>query len=170
MLDANLPVSLVIEDAEAIAAASRVRRPLFEQHRNGLLADLVEARCLDLAAIISVSFEAELRHVPSWLLKAKEIMRDCCTTGMTISAAANCLGIHPVHLARAFRRYFHISPSEYLSKCQIGRAQDLLVSSKLGLAEIAIEVGFSDQSHLTNAFRRMTAMTPGAYRRAYSRI
>src|SRR5207253_2480823 len=70
-----------------------------------------------------------------------------------------------LHLARAFRRYFHVSPSEYISRCRIWRARELLATSRLALADIAIEVGFSDQSHLTNAFRRETAMTPAAYRR-----
>jgi AraC family transcriptional regulator len=170
LLDTCVPVSLVIHDGEAMAAASRIRRQMFEQHSPRLLPELVEACSLDLAATIAASFETEGRHVPSWLITARQMMRDCCTGGITIGAVAHCLGIHSVHLARAFRRYFHISPSEYVSRCQIGRAQELLVSSKLALAEIAIEVGFSDQSHLTNAFRRVTAMTPAAYRRASRRV
>jgi AraC-like DNA-binding protein len=148
-------------------AAARIRMQMFEEC-GPLLPELVEGCCLDLAGTTSGPFETETQHVPSWLLEARQIMRDCCATGITVRAVANCLGIHSVHLARAFRRYFHISPSEYVSRCRISRARELLVSSRQGLAEIAIEVGFSDQSHLTNAFRRETAMTPAAYRRLHS--
>lgn len=165
LLDDRIPVSLVIHDREPVAAAARTRRQMFREHSRRPLLGLIEGCCLDLAGTISASFETESCHVPSWLVQAKQIMRDCCTTGITIRAIANGLEIHSVHLARAFRRYFHISPSEYVSRCRIWRARELLVTSKLALAEIAIEVGFSDQSHLTNAFRRVTAMTPAAYRR-----
>lgn len=165
LLDARVPVSLVINDAESIAAAARTRRQLLEGNCKRLLAEFVEDCCFDLAGTISAPCEAESRHMPSWLLQAAQMMRDCCTTGITVRAVASCLGIHPVHLARAFSRYFHLSPSEYVSRCRVWQARKLLVSSKLALAEIAIEVGFSDQSHLTNAFRRETAMTPAAYRR-----
>jgi len=167
MLDARSPVSLVIHQPGAIAAAARTRRQMFEEHC-GLVLELVEASCLDLAGAISNSFETETQHVPSWLVKARQMMRDYCTNGITVRAVGNYLGIHPVHLARAFRRYFHVSPSEYVSRCRIRRARDLLVTSRLSLAEIAIEVGFSDQSHLTNSFKRETAMTPAAYRRLHS--
>lgn len=139
---------------------------MFEEHGYPL-PELVEGCCFDLAGTISGPFESETRYVPSWLLEARQIMRDCCTTGITVRAVANCLGIHSVHLDRPFRRHFHLSPSEHVSRCRISRARELLVSSGLALAEIAIEAGFSDQSHLTNAFKRETAMTPAAYRQRH---
>jgi len=167
LADAGVPVSLVIHDPEPIAAAARIHRQIFDVHDGRLPRELIEGCCLGLAGGISPLSETDSRYVPSWLVKARQIMRDCCTTGITVRAVANCLGIHLVHLARAFRREFHISPSEYVSKCRISRARELLINSKLVLAEIAIEAGFSDQSHLTTAFRRETAMTPAAYRRLY---
>jgi AraC-like DNA-binding protein len=51
-----------------------------------------------------------------------------------------------------------------LSRLRVGRAQALLTSSELGLAEIALACGFSDQSHFTKAFRRITGMPPRLYR------
>jgi AraC family transcriptional regulator len=167
LLDARVPVSLVIHEPEPIKTAARIRIQMFETH--GLpLPELVESCCLDLAGTISGPFETETRHVPSWLVQARQIIQDCYGTGVTVRAVADCLGIHSVHLARAFRQHFHISPSEYVSRCRILRARELLVSSRHGLAEIALEVGFSDQSHLTNAFRREMAMTPAVYRRLHS--
>lgn len=167
LLDSQVPVSLVIHHREAIAAAARTRTQMFDEHTRYLHPALIEDCCLDLAGTIRASFEADTRHVPSWLANARQIMRDRCTAGITVRAVADSLGIHAVHLARAFRRYFHLSPSEYVGRCRIWRARKLLVASRLTLAEIAIEVGFSDQSHLTHAFRRETAMTPGAYRKLH---
>ena len=166
-VDARVPVSLVIRDAELIAAAARTRRLMCEADDRGLLCGLVEEYCLDLVGRISAGCEAESRHVPSWLLQARQMMLDCCATGITVGTVANCLGIHAVYLARAFQRYFYLSPSEYISRCRISRARELLASSKLALADVANEVGFSDQSHLTNAFKRETAMTPAMYRKLH---
>ena len=166
LVDNRLPVSLVIHEPEPITAAIRTRMQMFGECGR-LLPELVEGCCLDLAGSISGPFETQTRHVPSWLLQARQIFRDCCATGITVRAVADCLGIHSVHLARVFRQHFHISPSTYLSRCRISRAREFLVSSRKGLAEIALEAGFSDQSHLTNAFRRETAMTPGAYRQLH---
>jgi AraC family transcriptional regulator len=165
MLDARVPVSLVIHEPGSIAAAARIRQMLDEDC--GLASELVESCCLDLAGTISGPFETEARHAPSWLVEARQIMRDRHTDEITIREVADTLGIHCVHLARAFRRYFHVSPSEYVSRCRIWRAQELLTTSRLPLAEVALEVGFSDQSHFTCAFRRETAMTPAAYRRLH---
>ena len=165
LLDACVPVPLIIHHAQAIAAAIRTRKLLLQ---DGLLQpELLDDCCLDLAGTMSDGFETETRHLPSWLVKARELMRDCCLAGITVGAVANRVGVHPVHLARAFRRYFHVSPGEYLSRCRISRARELLQTTTLPLTEIAIETGFSEQSHLTHAFRRETAMTPAAYRRLH---
>jgi AraC family transcriptional regulator len=166
LLDSRNPVSLVVHDPNAIAAASRTRRQMYEE-RGRICTELVEECCLDLAGTLASALEAEGRQTPSWLIRAKQMMRDCCSCGIAVREAAKWVGVHPVHLARAFRRYFHCSPLEYVSQCRILRARELLVGSTLSLAEIAVEVGFSDQSHLTNAFRRITATTPAAYRRLH---
>jgi AraC family transcriptional regulator len=166
LVDGCVPVSLVLHEPKLIAAAERAREQMFGGY-NRALSDLVEGCCLDLAATLMPPFERETRHVPSWLVKARQIIQDCCTTGISVREVADNLGIHAVHLARAFRRYFHISPSEYGSRCRIWHARELLATSKLALAQVAIEAGFSDQSHFTNAFRRETAMSPAAYRKLH---
>lgn len=51
-----------------------------------------------------------------------------------------------------------------LRRCEL--AKELLRSSPLSLAEIALACGFADQSHFTRAFARLVGMTPGAWRRA----
>ena len=87
LLDSRVPVSLVIHEPEPITAAARIRMLFEEQGR--LLPELVEGSCLDLAGTISGPFETETRHVPSWLLQAKQIIRDSCATGITVGAVAD---------------------------------------------------------------------------------
>jgi AraC family transcriptional regulator len=75
------------------------------------------------------------------------------------------VGVHPVHLARVFERWFGCAPGEYLRGRRLERAASLVGRGASALAETAIEAGFTDQAHLTRAFRDRFATTPAAWRR-----
>jgi AraC family transcriptional regulator len=75
------------------------------------------------------------------------------------------VGVHPVTLARAFRRAFGCTIGEYLRRLRIERAAEQLATGTQPLAEIALAAGFADQSHFSNVFRRRVGMSPSAYRR-----
>ena len=161
LLDGALPVPLVVQDAEARALASAVA---LRMRGYSATAMVIEGLALELVARLTRP-HAESRHAPSWLLEARNMVADCCTSDFSIRKLADHAGVHPVHLARAFRRHFFISPVEYLRRCRIQRARLLLRKTSLPLVDVAGEVGFSDQSHFANAFRRETGMTPGFYRK-----
>jgi AraC family transcriptional regulator len=72
--------------------------------------------------------------------------------------------VHPHHLARAFRRHRGASVGGTLRRLRAERGAELL-RGPLPLAEVALRVGFSDQSHFTRCFGRVYGTTPGAYRR-----
>lgn len=63
-----------------------------------------------------------------------------------------------------FRTILRMSPTVYLLSLRIQQAQRLLTQTSKSIAEIGTEVGFYDQSHFTKRFRRVTGMTPLAYR------
>ncbi|MCC0176383.1 helix-turn-helix transcriptional regulator [Waterburya agarophytonicola K14] len=53
---------------------------------------------------------------------------------------------------------------QYVIYCRIERAKQLLKQQKIAIAEIATQVGFADQSHLTHHFKRHVGITPKAFR------
>jgi AraC family transcriptional regulator len=53
---------------------------------------------------------------------------------------------------------------EYLRRFRVREACKRLGGRELTLAEIALQVGFADQSHFTRVFKRLTGLTPGEYR------
>jgi AraC family transcriptional regulator len=77
--------------------------------------------------------------------------------------------VHPVHLAREFRRAFGCTPAEYVRHRRVELAALLARTTSRPLAEIAAACGFVDQSHLTRAFARRFATSPAAYRRVMFR-
>jgi AraC family transcriptional regulator len=102
---------------------------------------------------------------PSWLYKAVELLYDRYLEDLSIASVANGVGIHPVHLARSFRRHFRCSPGEFTRFRRLERATGMLAQSNRSLSEIALESGFSDQSQFNRAFIRDLGIAPGEYRR-----
>jgi AraC family transcriptional regulator len=68
------------------------------------------------------------------------------------------------HFGKLFKQSMGVPLHRYVLKCRIERAKELLVNTQLSMAEIAQTVGFYDQSHFTNVFRRQTNLTPRQYR------
>ncbi len=66
---------------------------------------------------------------------------------------------------RVFQISFGCSPHQYLLRQRVERAKSLIQVGDLGLAEVALTSGFSDQSQLTRTFKRITGVNPMAYQR-----
>ncbi len=73
------------------------------------------------------------------------------------------------HFARAFKQSFRRPPYQWLMERRVDRARDLMMDSRLSLADIATRCGFADQSALNRCFKRMHGVTPGIWRRATTR-
>lgn len=78
---------------------------------------------------------------------------------------AGLVGYSPDHFARLFKHAFKQSPYQYVLARRIDRAKAMLRDESLSIAEIAVACGFSNQGHLTTAFKHRTGLTPGAYRK-----
>jgi len=77
---------------------------------------------------------------------------------------ADVAGVHPLHVAREFRRTFRYTVAGYLGVLRARRACEALATTDLPLSAIAQSASFLDQSHFTQVFRATIGMSPGAYR------
>jgi AraC family transcriptional regulator len=102
--------------------------------------------------------------VPAWLLRIREMLREQEHARLSLAELARSAGRHPVQVSRQFHHHFGCTISEYMRRVRVARAQSLLFCRDLEVAEIALACGFSDQSHFTTAFRRLTGMPPHRYR------
>jgi transcriptional regulator GlxA family with amidase domain len=71
------------------------------------------------------------------------------------------------HFFRAFRQTFGESPRAYIMQQRIRRAQELMLTSRLSLSQVALECGMCDQAHLSRVFRRFVGINPNAWRRQF---
>ena len=85
--------------------------------------------------------------------------------GLSLERAAADLGVTPTHLVRAFTRRHGLPPHRYLTGRRVDRARRLLLAG-MPPADVAPEVGFYDQAHLTRHLRRLLGTTPAAYARS----
>jgi AraC family transcriptional regulator len=79
---------------------------------------------------------------------------------------ARRVGVHPVHLARTFRRVHQMTFAGYVRQVRIEFARRELTVSGAPLGDIAVAAGFCDQSHFSRLFKRYTGQTPAEYRLA----
>jgi AraC family transcriptional regulator len=126
----------------------------------------VEGLILELLAAVSRSRSESLPNgMAPWLSDARDRLHADVAARASLAELAAGVGVHPVTLARAFRRTFGCTIGEYLRRLRIERAAEQLATGTQPLAEIALAAGFADQSHFSNVFRRRVGMSPSAYRR-----
>jgi AraC family transcriptional regulator len=102
--------------------------------------------------------------VPRWLRVAREFAEANFLRNLSLAEIAGAAGVHRVHLAREFRRYFSVTVGEFLRHRRVEHACRLVSTTNDPLADVAIACGFSDQSHFCATFRRQVGLTPGRFR------
>ena len=84
---------------------------------------------------------------------------------LSVAEMAETVGLSPSWFASAFKKTTGKTPHSWQLEQRIGAAERLLTDSGLSLADIAVQLGFSDQAHLTRVFRQVQGQTPAAWRR-----
>ena len=85
---------------------------------------------------------------------------------LTTEDIAAAIGLSKSHFSRAFRSTLGTSPMAYVAARRVERAKQMMLASAESLADVALDCGFADQSHLNRQFRRTVGMTPGRWRRS----
>lgn len=102
---------------------------------------------------------------PAWLRRVEDLVDERFAEPLGLSALGEAARVHPVHLARVYRRHHGCSIGEALRRRRIEHSVERLRSGQVNLAELALECGFADQSHFTRAFRREVGTSPDRFRR-----
>jgi AraC-like DNA-binding protein/quercetin dioxygenase-like cupin family protein len=107
------------------------------------------------------------RPAPRWLARAEELIRERFLERLSWVAVAGEVGVHPAHLARAFRARHRSSIGRFVRSLRLEWAAAQLAGTTRSIATIAADAGFADQSHFTRRFREMAGATPERWRRSH---
>ena len=101
-------------------------------------------------------------HEHRW--RARDLSDSRYTQPLDLDELARTANFSRYHFLRAFRRAFHATPHEYLTRKRIERAKELLAQSELTVTEICLEVGFESLGSFSTLFHRLTGWSPSIYR------
>src|SRR5262245_18550751 len=150
------------ESGEVVTLAFRMAEELNSNDAEARLS--IEALTWEILAACGGTSAGVGSSPPQWLKDARDVFDSGLDESVSLRSVAREVGIHPVYFAAAFRRFHGCSPGQYLRRKRFERARHLISNPALPLAQVAIDAGFSDQSHLNRVFRRFTGMSPGQYR------
>ncbi|HEX8011011.1 MAG TPA: AraC family transcriptional regulator [Casimicrobiaceae bacterium] len=115
-------------------------------------------------ASLCASMPGERRRAA--LLSAKQLARvtnhvaKSLSDELTIDRLAALVNMSPFHFARCFKQTTGVTPHHFVTQERIRRAREMLASSKRSVGDIALELGFSSQSHFAEVYRKITGHTP----------
>lgn len=111
----------------------------------------------------------KIRNYSNGLSKARlqqvvEYIHEHLAQNLSITEMAQMLQISPYYFSRLFKQSTGLTPHQYLLKCRIDQAKQLLRTTNLAIAAVATQVGFVDQSHLSRHFKRQVGVVPSQFR------
>jgi AraC-like DNA-binding protein len=101
---------------------------------------------------------------PGVLRRIHEYVDAHVSENIELSDLAAVAGLSVFHFAREFKRSVGVTPHLFLLQRRVDQAKAMLARSDLSLSEIAVVLGFADQSHFTRRFREFVGTTPNEYR------
>ncbi len=104
------------------------------------------------------------RDIPVEFATALDDFESNVEVPVTPSALARRARLSPHRFARLMKRFFGLTPSQFIAKTRIATASRLLRETDQSVADIALACGFYDHSAFTRMFRAMTGVTPSQFR------
>lgn len=137
--------------------------------------DSLSATTLDNLAVELIAQVAREQRLPPfkpWMIQALEFIHDAIAheRELSLRAVAGVAGIHPIHLARSFRKYLGVNFSRYVLAERLRLGLRRLLESTHSITRIAVECGFADHPHFCRVVKSVTGFSPSHFRRNFSRI
>jgi AraC family transcriptional regulator len=123
-----------------------------------------QEQLLDRVDRLALIRAATRREVYRRVARATDLLHSNYANGVDLTALAQTANMSKYHFLRLFKLVHGLTPHTYLQRKRIGVAVRLLESTSLTVREVAVNVGFADDSTLVRQMRRWTRHTPGQVR------
>jgi AraC family transcriptional regulator len=105
---------------------------------------------------------------PRWLRSVRDRLQEEYMVAPSLRQIAADVSVHPTYLATTFQKHFGVSVGEFFRLRRIAQARKILAQSDQSLSEVALLLGFSDQSHFCRTFKKQTGLSPLEFRRLFA--
>ena len=129
---------------------------------NGLTTALV-SRLIEIDDSVTV-FQGGL--APWQMKRIMDYIMDHLADDISMEELASVVRLSRSYFCRTFKSTTGVTPHQFQLTARIERAKTIILRSNLPLAQIALDVGFSDQAHFTRVFRKAEGISPGQWRRS----
>jgi AraC-like DNA-binding protein len=154
---------------ESIEALARLLAASEEMsHGSALFGDSIVAAMIARLSSLDLRPNQKHRHLGLSVRQLTRIIafiRENVAQPIQLSELAALVDLSPSQFGRAFKVSTGTTPHRWHLDARIESAKHLLADRRNSLVNVALDVGFSEQSHFTRAFRAMTGVSPGAWRR-----
>lgn len=125
---------------------------------------------LNACAYYIVNNESYLTEGESTIQKIEQYIDNHLKEDITLEQIAKNVNLNPSYLSSLYSKRKHISLFKYIQKRRIEMACYYLRCTKKTAAEIATEIGISDQNYFTRIFKDLVHVTPSFYRKNWEQI
>lgn len=112
-------------------------------------------------------FSPRLQHGDDAVLKVQHWLQGQQGRRATVPEMAARAGLTERTFLRRFRRATGLRPTEYCQHLRVGKAREMLESTRRSVEEIAWSVGYEDPGAFRQVFHKLMGLSPGEYRRRF---
>jgi AraC-like DNA-binding protein len=155
---------------EGVVSSPAVRFTVRQIDRELEIADIgsslaIESLILSLAAQVARLDHSEQTAPGGVAMKqARDFIEANCLGAITLRDLSDLTGLHPNHVARAFKNAFDVTPWRMQRDLRLEWVKRALLTSSYSISTIAIRSGFADHSHLSRTFRKAIGISPAKFR------
>lgn len=132
-------------------------------HADSLSPLMIESLAIE-ALVFFAREDGKNNFTPYYVNKAIRFITEQFQTNLSLSELSAFLHISPGYLARSFRKAKGVTIGEFVRQYRVQKACEMLCNKKQDMLGIALELGFTDQSHFTKIFKKEIGVTPKQYR------
>jgi two-component system response regulator YesN len=95
--------------------------------------------------------------------KAQFFIYENVYESLSINEVCNYINISESYFSRVFKNEVKVTPYTFILRTKVEKAKELLSKGE-DISQVALKIGFTDQSHFNRVFKKFVSLTPNQYK------